>query len=106
LASAADHPPPSAAPGPGDLIAKLCAAGIHDERLLDAFRRVPRAVFMPDESRHRAYLDVPLPIAHGQVTTQSSLLAIMVQALALSSPSWSDQASSRVRWLRAGTPAG
>jgi Protein-L-isoaspartate(D-aspartate) O-methyltransferase (PCMT) len=40
----------------------LRAAGIHAERLLDAFRTVPRAAFVPPEARHRAYEDVPLPI--------------------------------------------
>jgi protein-L-isoaspartate(D-aspartate) O-methyltransferase len=59
----------------------LGAAGIYDHRLLEAFERVPRAAFVPPESRHRAYEDVPLPIAHGLVTTQPSLLALMVQAL-------------------------
>lgn len=66
-----------------DLVATLRAAGIHDERLLDAFRQVPRAAFVPPEWRDRAYEDVPIPIAHSQVTTQPSLLALMVQALAL-----------------------
>jgi protein-L-isoaspartate(D-aspartate) O-methyltransferase len=73
----------SEGPGPDDLIVRLRGAGIHDERLLDAFRQVPRELFVPAESRPRAYMDVPLPIAHGQVTTQPSLLAVMVQALAL-----------------------
>jgi protein-L-isoaspartate(D-aspartate) O-methyltransferase len=68
---------------PEDLVGTLRAAGIHDERLLDAFRRVPRAVFVPPESRHRAYQDLPVPIAHSQVTTQPSLLALMIQALEL-----------------------
>ena len=68
---------------PEDLVGVLRGVGIHDERLLDAFRHIPRAGFVPPESRHRAYEDVPLPIAHGQVTTQPSLLAIMVQALGL-----------------------
>ena len=71
------------APTPDDLVGTLRAAGIHDEQLLDAFRTVPRAAFVPPEARHRAYEDVPLPIARGQVTTQPSLLALMVQALGL-----------------------
>jgi protein-L-isoaspartate(D-aspartate) O-methyltransferase len=66
-----------------DLIGILHSAGIHEERLLEALRRVPRAAFVPPESSHRAYEDVPLPIPHGQVTTQPSLLALMVQALEL-----------------------
>ena len=68
---------------PEDLIATLRGAGIHDQNLLDAFRRVPRAGFVPAELRQRVYQDVPLPIAHQQVTTQPSLLALMVQTLQL-----------------------
>jgi protein-L-isoaspartate(D-aspartate) O-methyltransferase len=66
---------------PEDLVMKLRTMGIADERLLDAFRRIPRAGFVPTEARERAYEDLPLPIAHGQVTTQPSLLALMVEAL-------------------------
>ena len=68
---------------PEDLADVLRRAGIDDPRLLDAFRRVPRAAFVPAESRQRAYDDAPVPIAHGLVTTQPSLLALMVQALRL-----------------------
>jgi protein-L-isoaspartate(D-aspartate) O-methyltransferase len=38
---------------------------------------------VPPKQRHRAYDDVPLPIPRGQVTTQPSLMATMVHALAL-----------------------
>jgi len=51
--------------------------------VLDAFRRVPRAGFVPHELVGRAYVDEPLPIPHGQVTTQPSLIARMVEALGL-----------------------
>jgi protein-L-isoaspartate(D-aspartate) O-methyltransferase len=70
-------------PTPEGLIVLLRKAGITDERLLTAFGGVPRVHFVPPEWRHRAYEDVPLPIAHAQVTTQPSLLALMVQALEL-----------------------
>jgi protein-L-isoaspartate(D-aspartate) O-methyltransferase len=59
----------------------VAAQGVRDERILDAFRRVPRASFVPADMAHRAYLDEPLPIPHDQVTTQPSLVAKMVQAL-------------------------
>jgi protein-L-isoaspartate(D-aspartate) O-methyltransferase len=57
---------------------------VRDERVLDALRRLPRASFAPTAHRSRAYADVPLPIPHDQVTTQPSLIAKMVEALALS----------------------
>jgi protein-L-isoaspartate(D-aspartate) O-methyltransferase len=56
---------------------------VRDERVLEAFRRVPRAGFVPAESIGRAYADEPLPIPHAQVTTQPSLVAKMIEALEL-----------------------
>ena len=46
-------------------------------------RRVPRSEFVPPDLAERAYLDRPLPIPHGQVTTQPSLVAKMIEALGL-----------------------
>jgi protein-L-isoaspartate(D-aspartate) O-methyltransferase len=57
--------------------------GVTDERVLEAYRRVPRAGFVPADLAPRAYVDEPLPIPHGQVTTQPSLVARMVEALEL-----------------------
>lgn len=59
------------------------AAGVRDERLLAAIAALPRAAFVPPESAAEAYLDVPVRISHGQVTTQPSLVARMVEALRL-----------------------
>jgi protein-L-isoaspartate(D-aspartate) O-methyltransferase len=61
----------------------VAASGVRDERILEAFRRVPRAGFVPAESVGHAYVDEPLPIPHAQVTTQPSLVAKMVEALEL-----------------------
>lgn len=60
------------------------AAGIRDERVLEAIARVPRAEFVPADAVGKAYFDEPIPIGHGQVTTQPSLVARMVEALSLS----------------------
>jgi protein-L-isoaspartate(D-aspartate) O-methyltransferase len=65
------------------LTATIRAAGIHDRRVLEAFAAVPRDRFVPDDWAARAYEDVPLPIPHGQVTTQPSLIARMIEALNL-----------------------
>jgi len=43
----------------------------------------PRADFVPAEWSQRADVDAPIPISHRQVTTQPSLVARMVEALAL-----------------------
>lgn len=57
--------------------------GISDDRLIDAFRTVPRAEFVPPHLVDSAYEDRPLPIPHDQVTTQPSLSAQMIAALEL-----------------------
>jgi protein-L-isoaspartate(D-aspartate) O-methyltransferase len=68
---------------PPDLVGAARAVGVADARLLAAIEAVPRAEFAPPEFAGSAYEDRPLPIAHGQVTTQPSLVARMVEALAL-----------------------
>jgi protein-L-isoaspartate(D-aspartate) O-methyltransferase len=65
------------------LVRTLTASGIRDERVLAAVRAIPREQFVAPASRGRAYEDAPLPIPHGQVTTQPSLSARMIEALAL-----------------------
>ncbi|MCF1507516.1 protein-L-isoaspartate O-methyltransferase family protein [Streptomyces glomeratus] len=68
---------------PDDLLRALAAAGIRDERLLEAVRATPRAGFVPPGEVAAAYLDVPIAIGQGQVTTQPSLSARMIESLAL-----------------------
>jgi protein-L-isoaspartate(D-aspartate) O-methyltransferase len=58
-------------------------AGVRDERVLAAIAVVPRAGFVPPEFVGRTDVDAPIPIPHGQVTTQPSLVARMVEALSL-----------------------
>jgi protein-L-isoaspartate(D-aspartate) O-methyltransferase len=67
----------------GSLVAAALAAGVRDARVLEALRLVPRASFVPEQVIDRADDDQPLPIPHRQVTTQPSLVAKMVEALAL-----------------------
>jgi protein-L-isoaspartate(D-aspartate) O-methyltransferase len=69
---------------PEDLIRVLRAQGIRDRRVLAALRAVPRTRFVPAAATGQAYLDEPIRIPHGQVTTQPSLIAKMVAALGLS----------------------
>jgi protein-L-isoaspartate(D-aspartate) O-methyltransferase len=68
---------------PEDLVRAARAFGVRDARVLAAIRETPRLGFVPPELADRAYVDSPLPIAHGQVTTQPSLVAAMVDALGL-----------------------
>jgi protein-L-isoaspartate(D-aspartate) O-methyltransferase len=65
------------------LAAAARAAGVEDERVLAAITSVPRSRFVPTEHAALANVDTPIPIPHEQVTTQPSLVARMVEALAL-----------------------
>lgn len=66
-----------------DLVDTVRNAGVHDPRVLDAFRTVGRLHFVPTAHATRANHDEPIPIGHGQVTTQPSLIGHMVEALQL-----------------------
>lgn len=56
---------------------------ITDEKVLQAFRKVPRHRFVPEEMKTRAYADYPLPIGEGQTISQPYIVAKMSQALKL-----------------------
>jgi protein-L-isoaspartate(D-aspartate) O-methyltransferase len=71
------------AEGPERLADLVRSRGIGDRRLLQAIAEVPRAGFVPPEQSNRAYSDEPIPIGCGQVTTQPSLVASMLEALSL-----------------------
>jgi protein-L-isoaspartate(D-aspartate) O-methyltransferase len=66
------------------LVDALVAAGISDPRVLAAIRAVPRERFVPPGSEPEVWTDHPVPIGRGQVTTQPSLIARMLEALVLS----------------------
>jgi protein-L-isoaspartate(D-aspartate) O-methyltransferase len=66
-----------------ELVDAAQLAGVDDERVLGAIAVVPRAGFVPGGLSGQAHLDRPLPIPHGQVTTQPSLVAAMLEALDL-----------------------
>jgi protein-L-isoaspartate(D-aspartate) O-methyltransferase len=58
---------------------QLAGRGIVDGRVLDAMARVPRDVFVGEEDRKRAYLDMPLRIGYGQTISQPYMVAIICQ---------------------------
>ena len=64
--------------------AQLRARGLTDERVLAAMARVPRHEFAPEPYRDQAYDDHPLPIGVGQTISQPYIVALMLEALALS----------------------
>jgi protein-L-isoaspartate(D-aspartate) O-methyltransferase len=63
---------------------QLRARGVGDQRVLDAMSRVPRHEFAPERYRDEAYEDHPLPIGEGQTISQPYIVALMLDALALS----------------------
>jgi len=56
---------------------------IKDERVLAAMARVPRERFVPPQSQHMAYADMPLPIGYEQTISQPFIVALMTEALEL-----------------------
>ena len=76
---------------------QLRARGVKDERVLDAMARVPRHEFAPESYRDQAYEDHPLPIREGQTISQPYIVALMLEALAL---------TPRDRVLEVGTGSG
>jgi protein-L-isoaspartate(D-aspartate) O-methyltransferase len=57
--------------------------GIHDPRVIEAMRKIPRHLFVPDALLGRAYGDTALPIGDGQTITQPYVAAYMTEALGL-----------------------
>jgi protein-L-isoaspartate(D-aspartate) O-methyltransferase len=60
---------------------QLHARGVEDERVLEAFREVPREVFVEPGLEQVAYTDAPLPIGESQTISQPYVVALMVEAL-------------------------
>lgn len=63
--------------------AQLAVRGIIDKRVLDAFRKVPRHIFIKETLQNDAYNDFPLPIGCGQTISQPYMVALMTQCMEL-----------------------
>ena len=57
---------------------------IPSETVIGAMEQVPRELFVPQDSRHMAYLDLPLSIGEGQTISQPYVVAMMTEAMELS----------------------
>ncbi len=62
------------------LIEELSHSDI-SRRVLDAMRRVPRHLFVPESEQRNAYIDYPLPIGFGQTISAPHMVAIMCDLL-------------------------
>jgi len=63
------------------LAERLRQEGIHEEKILDRIRNVPRHLFVDEALSSRAYEDSALPIGQGQTISQPYVVALMTQAL-------------------------
>ena len=63
----------------------LVERGIKDPRVLDAFRTVPRHLFLPPDTQRMAYDDESIPIGEGQTITPPYDVAFMTEALQVKS---------------------
>jgi len=62
---------------------QLVERGIDDRRVLEAMRRVPRELFVPERERRYAYADAALALPHGQTISQPFIVALICQGLRL-----------------------
>ena len=60
---------------------QIVSRGIHETRLLEALRAVPRHRFVPRQYQYAAYDDGPLPIGEGQTISQPYIVAYMTSLL-------------------------
>jgi protein-L-isoaspartate(D-aspartate) O-methyltransferase len=79
--------------------------GIVDERVLAAMERVPRHLFVPENSLWAAYDDGPLSIGFGQTISQPYIVACMTELLGVPSRS-SSAARVSPKYLEVGTGSG
>ena len=57
------------------------ARGVHDARVLEAMRNVPRHLFVPRPLRAEAYRDGPLSIGRQQTISQPYIVALMTELM-------------------------
>jgi protein-L-isoaspartate(D-aspartate) O-methyltransferase len=66
------------------IINQIVSRGIRNTQVIEAMRKVPRHLFVPENIRESAYDDRPLPIGEGQTISQPYIVAFMTEALDLS----------------------
>lgn len=65
------------------VVEQIEARGVKDKYVLEAMRKVPRHMFVPENLKSCAYQDEPLPIGAGQTVSQPYIVAYMTEALSL-----------------------
>jgi len=68
--------------GNAALIKSMREGGVlKSPHIIEAFERVKRIDFVPENFRDNAYLDIPIPLAEGMTTSQPSTIAFMLEKL-------------------------
>jgi len=62
---------------------QLAPRGISDRRVIEAFLKVERHKFIPQDLRGNAYEDFPVPVGEGQTISQPYIVALMTESLGL-----------------------
>lgn len=63
---------------------QIMRRGVVTPRVIEAFRKVPRHLFVPEQFQSHSYNDHPLPIGEGQTISQPYIVALMTNLLDLS----------------------
>ena len=62
---------------------QIMGRGVVTPRVIEAFRKVSRHLFVPEQFHSHAYNDHPLPIGEGQTISQPYMVALMTDLLDL-----------------------
>ncbi|MCM8772934.1 MAG: protein-L-isoaspartate(D-aspartate) O-methyltransferase [Candidatus Omnitrophica bacterium] len=62
---------------------QLIRRGISDKKVISAFLKIPREMFVPESLKEFAYEDGPLSIGEGQTISQPYIVALMTESLKL-----------------------
>jgi protein-L-isoaspartate(D-aspartate) O-methyltransferase len=60
---------------------QIAKSGIKDKLVLEAMKKVPRHLLVPEKIRSYAYSDMPLPIGEGQTISQPYMVALMTELI-------------------------
>jgi len=62
---------------------QITSRHVKDPKVINAMLKVPRHLFVPEESMNSSYQDYPLPIGYGQTISQPYIVAYMTEAARL-----------------------
>ncbi len=64
------------------LIRELINSGyLKTPAIIEAFQKINRADFVPEEIKEESYINAPLPIGYGQTISQPLVVAFMLEQL-------------------------